>query len=164
MPTLEYPHIEDDLANTLGLSREIVREVRIAALEKNRDWCLVADAAGRRVCLSETGRAKLLDRLSVQVTGGPEKKPLVTPQRPHLVELHAWPFEKQPNTRILVCHWPGKNPEDPQNRVRVRVRSTANFARQMRNGSPMVVRAYQVAGDLYDIDPLQRLPRSKGWW
>lgn len=172
-----FPHLEETLPASLGISREALRELREKHLVDGTDWILKK----KRVRLSEAGLAKLRQVLQLpsatvpaseveqQIAGGlpPEKSAPpggnapaggdTPPLQPGVIVLHVWQTVR--NNRILEAFKPGTDPAVRSNILRVRVRDSKNFIRSV-HGKPMAVRARHLQADLYEL--VGACPRRKG--
>lgn len=78
-----------------------------------------------------------------------------------LVTLHVW-RGRLPNKRIVEAFFPGKDPQDRRNIVRVRVRDNTNFVRVKPNGDPFDIPCRHIRADLYEL--ARPCPRWRGVW
>lgn len=172
-----FPHLEETLPATLGISREALRELREKHLTDGTDWILKK----KRVRLSDVGLAKLRQVLQLpsvpvppseveqknaaglppEKTGGPGGNAPAggdtPPLQPGVVVLHVWQTVR--NGRILEAFKPGTDPAVRANILRVRVRDSKNFIRSV-HGKPMELRVRHLQADLYEL--VGACPRRKG--
>jgi hypothetical protein len=132
--------LERRLTSTLGLSRNQLREHREKFLIPEKDFF----RESRNIVWTPDAVLRIRDILMLPKNGAPVLAPL-----PDLVTLHVW-LAKLVNTKIILAHKPGADPEQSSNLLRVRVRSSAGFMRYI-HGLPMAITARLIEGDLYEF-------------
>jgi hypothetical protein len=147
---------ESKLSHVLGPSRNELRRLRGIHLQEGLDWLVDK----RRVVWTLSG----VEKIRAVLTLPPEKTApapasALTPALPEPVTLLVW-NPRVTNNRIVMAYAPGTDPQDKNNLLRVRVRSSENFMRFV-NGEPMKLKARHIQADLYEL--VGRCPRRKGW-
>ena len=169
-----FPHVEQSLAGTLGISRVSLRNLR-SHLVEGEDWVLKK----KRVRLSASGVDKVRQLLALppalpvlasyqvltssDVVDSEKIAPVANAAQAEslkeVVTLHVW--QRVKNARILEAFLPGTDPQHRKNIVRVRVRDSKNFVRAV-NEKPMELKARHLGADLYEL--ATACPRFKGRW
>lgn len=166
-----FPHREDHVARHLGISRDHIRELRATHLTEGTHWKII----GKPVMLSEeavTVLAQALQMFSAPSVPAPEK--IAAPTQPTaasgtspraligppgnpsaIVTLKAW-HSPDRNVNILEAYFPGTDPRNRQNLVKVRVRSNRNYVQHME------LPAKPMQGGLYEVTRPD--PRTRGRW
>lgn len=148
---------EPEVAKQLGVSRAVLQRLRATRLAPGVDFrrekkrCIYTDCGVDKI-------RGLLNLPEIKSASGANGAPASSLPEP--VTLLVW-NPRLVNTRILLAYAPNTDPQRPENLVRVRVHSTANFVRFV-NGKPMELRARHISGDLYEL--AGRCPRFKGRW
>jgi hypothetical protein len=154
---IEFDRVEAHVAGALGISRDHIRYLRKTFLKEGEHWAYVK----KRVMLSASALSILAQKkaLPYPTTEFSEKAQgeAVAAQRlllpaPFKGTLVAWSSPK--NTRILLAYFPGTDPNNRLNLVRVRVRDNQNFVRGME------FKARHINEDLYDLEG--SCPRWRG--
>jgi len=175
-----FPHRESNLAESFGVSRGTLRDLRGTLLTEDQDWKTLK----KRTCLSDDAVRKLDEHLNSLKNGAPafvqdaQPPPLPAPTSADaaspnaatpgpsvesLVEakngaevflvVHRANFR---NPRLIEAHLPGADPLDHANIQRVRVGSSANFIRGM------VIPCRHLELDYWEL--ARPCPRWKGRW
>jgi hypothetical protein len=135
--------LERDLAGKLGVTRDVLRDLRKRVLEAE-DFA----QQGRDVMIHADGVAKITGALAEK--NGAEKKAVaieIDDEESFVLLVHKLP----PNRRIVLAK---KEEADDEQVMRVRVRDNGHFVPGMR------LRCRHLDGDLYEL--VGRCPRFKG--
>lgn len=153
-----FAHLERHVALQLGLNKDEARELRQKHLIENTHFVRLK----KHVVYNEEGLALIKKAATLPGPAPTENEAQgsipVDPapiQAPVPVTLKAF-MAAHHNPYILIAYKPDTDPNDPKNRVRVRVRSNVNFTRGMD------LPAWHEKDDLYAL--ARPCPRSRGRW
>lgn len=153
-PQFDVP--EKNLAGIVGLTPRLLRSLRSEQLREGVHWRLEQG----RVCYGAEGVARVQELLDLtrsletgaappakaNAAGGPNKAP---------VTLKVFRIFGA-NPKILEAHLPERDPAIVKNRVRVRVKNSANFTKGME------IPVTELSAGLYEL--ARACPRSRGRW
>lgn len=149
---------EKELAETIGVNRQKIKEIRKEYLTENQDWDLVRGA----IRISNSGVKKICEFLKISSkNAAPEEGPLPpAPIDDKAVTTALVKYERKKavvtvnrffrNRRIIECL------NDQGEPIRVRVKTNHNFR------SGMKAPVYQVSEDLWEL--ARACPRFRGRW
>lgn len=159
----DFPHVESELSEQLGVARGDVRVIRSEQLEQGRDWAHIRGA----VRYTATGWSRLLGILKISLPAEPPPSlPAPPPEDLAPKNLGGQPpapaSPLEPGAlRLLVIVRGFRNPRIVSARLddlpaRVRVRDSINLM------PGMTMKCRFIREDLWDL--AQPLPRRRGKW
>jgi|GEM_PF-1302735 len=143
-----FPFDECDVAERVGLARDLIRKIRQEKMTEGVHWILKK----KRVFLSAPALKLLADRIDASIEPPTQEVSPEPANAKNEAVLCAW--MSPTNTRILEAYVKGTDPKKRENIVRVRVKSNINFTRGLE------FKAKHVQADLYDL--IGACPRSRG--